>query len=641
MTTDTALPAVPAVRALLEGRLGADPDRRDLLERFDQWGGDLTRAVEEVYPPETVARVAELIAAAHQARPEALRARDRARLLSPDWIQQPSMLGYAAYAERLGGSLTGVADAIPYLSELGVTYLHLMPLLQPRPEPNDGGYAVADYRSVRSDLGTMADLADLAGQLHRAGISLTLDLVLNHVAREHEWAVRARAGEARYRDYFYAYDDRATPDAFEQTLLEVFPEFAPGNFTWDDDLQGWVWTTFQSWQWDLNWSNPDVFCEFVDIILFLANQGVDCLRLDAIAFLWKRLGTVCQNEPEVHAITEALRAMARIAAPALVFKAEAIVAPDELVAYLGVGERAGKVSDLAYQNSLMVQVWSALAAADARLMSVALSRFPSIPTTTAWATYLRCHDDIGWAIDDADAASIGWSGFEHRAFLADYYSGVFPGSPARGADFQVNPATGDRRTSGTAAGLAGVESAVAHGDDAACDLAIARLLCGYAMVLGYGGIPLLYMGDEIGLGADHGYLDDPARRDDNRWMHRPFMDWDLAAQRHDASTAAGRIWRGMRRLVTARASLASLHAATPTHVESTGDPALVLFVRSHAAGSLVQVYNVSAQRRLLPLGQLRGLLDAPFDVLASSSPPCEGDGLVLEPYGALWLVDRA
>ena len=271
------------------------------------------------------------------------------------------MLGYACYTERFADTLAGIPSRLPYLRDLGVTYLHLMPLLQPREGDNDGGYAVQDYRTVRADLGDVDDLRELTRTLRGHGVSLVLDLVLNHVAREHEWARRARAGEPRYRDYFHVFADREMPNAYESTLPEVFPDFAPGNFTWDADLDAWVWTTFNEWQWDLNWANPDVLVELADVVLYLANLGVEVLRLDAIAFTWKRLGTNCQNQPEVHAVTQALRTVARIAAPALAFKAEAIVGPRDLVQYLGQGRHAGRVSDLAYHNSLMVQVWSMLA----------------------------------------------------------------------------------------------------------------------------------------------------------------------------------------------------------------------------------------------------------------------------------------
>ncbi len=636
-------------RAALAALLPA-ADRDEVLPRYDRWGADLRTGLAAAYDLETtLPRVLEIVAAGHGDRSDALRRRDRDRLLRPDWFADPSTVGYVAYADRFAGDLAGVRRRIPYLADLGITYLHLMPLLEPREGPNDGGYAVADYRSVRPDLGTVDDLAALTADLHDAGISLTLDLVLNHVAREHAWARAARVGDARYRGYFHVFPDRAGPDAYERTLPEVFPAFAPGNFTWDDELGGWVWTTFNEWQWDLDWSNPEVFFEFAEIVLYLANLGVDCLRLDAIAFIWKRLGTTCQNQPEVHAITQALRALVRIAAPSVVFKAEAIVAPDDLVAYLGTGSHAGKVSDLAYHNSLMVQVWSALATRDARLMAAALTRVPPIPTTTAWATYLRCHDDIGWAIDDADAAAVGWSGAAHRAFLSDFYSGEFPGTFARGAVFQPNELTGDRRISGSAASLAGLEAALDEDDAAAIDLAVARLRCALAMVVGFGGIPLLYMGDEVALLNDHGFVHDPAHTDDNRWMHRPQMPWGIDGAPHvctdqmpparatAATAAAARVDADLRHLVRTRVSLDALHASVATSVHVPGDPAIVLFVRRHAAGTLVQAYNVSERPARLPRWDLAQYgIHEPWDHLAGARAVVEAEYVPLPPYAAAW-----
>jgi len=551
-------------------------------------------------------------------------------------------VGYAAYADRFADDLVGVAKRIPYLQRLGVTYLHLMPLLLPRPGASDGGYAVADYRAVRPDLGTMQDLADLADELHEAGIALTLDLVLNHVAREHEWAVRARAGEERYRNYFRLYDDRTIPDKFERTLPEVFPAFAPGNFTWDDELSSWVWTTFNAWQWDLDWSNPDVFVEFVDIVLFLANVGADVLRLDAIAFIWKRLGTQSQNQPEVHSITQALRAAAKIAAPSLVFKAEAIVAPDDLVQYLGRGEHAGKVSELAYHNSLMVQIWSALAARDARLMAVALDRFPVIPLTSAWASYVRCHDDIGWAIDDGDAAAVGWNGAEHRRFLSDFYSGAFAGSFAAGAVFQQNDATGDRRISGSNASLLGLERALDAGDLRAIELSLARIKLVYAMILGFGGLPLLYMGDELALLNDYGFVAVPEHADDNRWLHRPQMPWDLVAQLDlDSTSPAAQTFQTVERLIGVRSTLAPLHAAVPTHVAVASDSAVVLFVRRSAAGEFIGVFNVADRPAWIDASLLEQHgVTRPYDNISQTSPIRRGPGYELAPYECWWLTNR-
>lgn len=624
-------------------RLGADPSAAQVLARFDQWGPDLFSGLAAIYPEElvdTLARVVDLIVTTTQQRSRHLRERDLNR--PSDWFQSHEAIGYVAYTDLFAGDLQGVRTHIDYLRDLGVTYLHLMPLLQPRPEPNDGGYAVMDYRNVRPDLGSMADLAELATNLHESNIALTLDLVLNHVAEEHEWAVKARAGDPKFRNYFYIYPDRTMPDRFEATLPEVFPAFAPGNFTWNDDVHGWVWTTFNTWQWDVNWSNPDVFCEFVDIIGFLANQGVDCLRLDAIAFTWKREGTNCQNQPEVHQLTQALRAFTRIAAPSTIFKAEAIVGPNEVRAYLGEGEHAGKVSDMAYHNSLMVQIWSALAARDARLLVHALNAFAATPSTTAWATYLRCHDDIGWAIDDADAAAMGWSGFGHRNFLADFYSGDFDGSFAKGAHFQSNPLTGDKRTSGTAASLAGIEAALDHNNEQALTTAIDRLLCSYAIVFGFGGLPLLYMGDEWALLNDHTYLDDPSKAADNRWMHRPPMDWSLTQSSagdpltHD--NVARRVNKGVRALIAARTSLPGLHASVSSEIMGTEEPAVFMLVRRHPSGPIVEVYNLSEDPRNIRTDTIVNTLGTSVREVITQRTLTVGEGIQVPPYAAWWLV---
>ncbi|GGM07329.1 alpha-amylase family protein [Nakamurella endophytica] len=656
-------PAPPRVHRLAADELAAAPThRRELFGlQLDRWWTDLQDGLHRVYPADTARdlsdRLVVLAARAFADRDPDLARLDLQRTLEPDWFQSESMLGYACYADRFAGDLQRLRARIPYLRELGVTYLHLMPLLRPRPGDSDGGYAVADYRTVRENLGTVEDLRALATDLRHAGISLVLDLVLNHVAAEHEWAVRARAGEQRYRDYFYVYPDRTMPDAYERTLPEIFPDFAPGSFTWDDELSGWVWTTFNSWQWDVNWTNPDVFCEYADTVLFLAGLGVQVLRLDAIAFLSKRLGTDCQNQPEVHAITQALRAVARIACPAVLFKAEAIVGPADLVHYLGQGHHHGKVSDIAYHNSLMVQVWSMLASRDVRLAAHALAALPPAPSTTAWVTYLRCHDDIGWAIDDADAAAQGISGWEHRRFLADYYAGEFPGSPARGLVFQANPETGDRRISGMAASLAGLETAYEAalatltdgtapgagdrpGSTPELDIVVGRLFLAHAVVLGWGGIPVVWMGDELGMTNDEDWASEPGHEADNRWAHRPRMDWELAEQRHHPETVPGRVWTNLRHLVSVRAGLPQLHAAVAAEIGPVTDPGVLPVVRRHPLGVLLELFNVTDTWRAVPGWVLEryGLAGGTDRISGETVTPGPDGSVWLAPYAAVWIT---
>jgi len=631
------------------------------LDRLHRWGPDLLDGL-QVYADRPggdalARRVLDLMLTAHQARRPGLQDLDRERLLRPDWFARPDQVGYVCYPDRFAATLAGVGHKVDYLNDLGITYLHLMPLLKPRNGPDDGGYAVQDYRAVREDLGTMADLAALADLLHANGIALTLDLVLNHVAREHDWAQAAIRGQAPYRDYFLMFDDRAEPDAYERTLPEVFPDFAPGNFTFEPDIVrpdgtgAWVWTTFNTFQWDLDWTNPDVFCELLDVILTLANVGVDVFRLDAIAFLWKRLGTNCQNQPEVHDIVEALRAAVRIVAPGVIFKAEAIVAPEDLPSYLGTGRHAGKVSDIAYHNSLMVQLWSAMATGSAALARRALAVPPPKPVTTAWTTYVRCHDDIGWAISDTDAAAVGLSGYEHRAFLSRYFSGAYPGSYARGEVFQANPTTGDARISGTLASLAGLDAALEAqraGDPTAAErvnLALGRIFLLHAVVYGYGGIPLLYMGDELGLCNDRSYLDSPELADDNRWVHRPRMDWAAADGRDDPHTVAGRIFGGIRHLGRVRAQLPSLHAAVESQPVDLGHDAILGLLRRHPAGTLLEVFNVSSSWVRLPVHRVEALgLRNPVDHLSGYPATHDHDGFdeayAMPPYAAWWLAEN-
>ncbi len=633
--TGAPVTGAPAAGGPSGDPLAAVPEhrRRMFAARVERWRPDLVAGLEGLYDdPEGLAeRLLAVAARRYAARPEDLHDLDLRRTLAPDWFQAPGMLGYAAYTERYGGTLAGVGERLDHLRDLGVTYLHLMPLLRPRPAPNDGGYAVADFRSVREDLGDMDDLRALTARLRGAGISLCLDLVLNHVAREHPWAVAARSGDPTYRSYFHVYPDRAEPDAWEETLPEVFPAFAPGSFTFDDELGGWVWTTFNTWQWDLDWSNPAVIEEFADIICDLANAGCEVFRLDAIAFTWKRKGTASQNQPEVHGLTRALRALARIACPAVAFKAEAIVGPQDLLAYLGQGRHHGKVSDLAYHNALMVHLWSMLATQDSWMSSHALRSLPPPPSTTAWVTYARCHDDIGWAIGDEDAARAGLDGPAHRRFLSDFYAGRFPGSTARGLVFQHNPATGDQRISGSLASLAGVEEGDPH--------AVDRIVLLHAAILGFGGVPVIWMGDEVGLASDPDWAEEPEHADDNRWAHRPVMPWGADGRPPDPHGVLPRL----RHLVEVRRSLPHLHAAVPAEVLDPPDTGVFHVLRSHPEGAFLAVHNVTPTERLVPWWLLEecglGHEGAPLlDRITGAAPPFRDGAVVLPAYGVAWLT---
>ncbi len=583
--------------------------------------------------------------AAAAERPEVLRRLDRRREIDPGWFQRPGMQGYVCYVDQFCGSLAQLPDRLDYLAELGTTYLHLMPLLQPRPGENDGGYAVMDYRAVDPRLGTMDDLETVAGALHERGMSLCIDLVLNHTAREHAWAQGWLAGDPAYAGFYTAFPDRQMPDAYDATIPEVFPDRAPGSFTWVPEAcggsGGWVWTTFWPYQWDLDYTNPAVTLAMLGEIAWLANRGVDVFRMDAVPFMWKRLGTTCQNQPEGHRLLQLLHALTRLAAPGVIFKAEAIVAPEDLVPYLGAHERYHPECELAYHNQLMVLLWSSLATGDAGLARQSLGRMKPIPPSTSWVTYVRGHDDIGWAISDTDAGAVGVSGFGHRRFLNDFFSGRFAGSYARGALFQENEATGDARISGSAASLCGIEEALERGDDAALDRAVRRLVLLYSVIYAYGGIPLLYMGDELALRNDSGYLADAARAPDNRWMHRPPMDWAAAERRHDDGTLEGRVFSWLRRLGEARRSLPALHGAGESVVFDPGNPHVLAWRRRQPrSGTFVGLANFSPAAQLVDADSVTGYGTFPPTLASDGPPELRADKLLLPGLGFAWFAEH-
>ena len=524
------------------------------------------------------------------ARASDLRQLDQAREAHPLWFQSNQMLGGVCYVDLFAGDLEGVRSKIPYFKELGLTYLHLMPLFKVSAGENDGGYAVSSYREVHPPLGTMQQLAALARELRQAGISLVVDLVFNHTSDEHEWAERAKAGDEDYLDFYRIFPTRELPNRYEQNLREIFPDEHSGAFTYFPDLfkeGGWVWTTFHSYQWDLNYANPAVFNRMAEEMLFLANQGVEVIRLDAVAFIWKQMGTNCENLPEAHQLIRAFNAVARIASPALLFKSEAIVHPDDVVKYIDPAE-----CQLSYNPLLMALLWNSLATREVNLLAQALATRFQIHPQTAWVNYVRVHDDIGWTFSDEDAAELGINGNDHRRFLNEFYRGRFAGSFARGLPFQENPATGDCRISGTCASLAGLEKALREEGPHEVELAIRRILLIHGVILMVGGIPLLYLGDEIGMLNDYGYRDDPAHERDSRWVHRPRADWERYARRNDIATVEGRVYQGLQKLIALRKQQDAFSGGE-LEIVDTGSPHVLGFVRHHQHKQVVILANFS------------------------------------------------
>jgi amylosucrase len=532
------------------------------------------------------------------------------------------------------GNLQGIRDRIPYFKELGLTYLHLMPLFRCPPKNNDGGYAVSSFREVNPALGTMRELAELAAELRHSGISLCLDFVFNHTSDEHDWALKARAGHPDFQDYYLLFDDRALPDQYERHLREIFPEQAPGNFTFLPDLNKWVWTTFNTFQWDLNYRNPAVFRQMLDEMLFLANQGVEVLRMDAVVFIWKELGTTCENLPQCHDIIAALNALVRIVAPAMIFKSEAIVHPDWVAQFLG------EECEISYNPTFMVLLWEALATRSVKLLRHSMTKRFALPTGTAWVNYVRSHDDIGWSFADEDAAELWMNGFDHRQFLNRFYTGRFEGSFASGLPFNYNPRTGDMRISGSTASLAGLEKATVDNDSSLIDLAIGRILLIESLTIAAGGIPLLYLGDELGTQNDYAYRKDPAKAIDSRWVHRPAFDPRAWEQRRESATIPGRLFTAILKMIHIRKVNPAFAADGKASWLDCGNDHVLVLERMNAGHTVLILGNFSEQpqiieRRLLPAHNPR----EPYRDLLSDSAIQPDKTITLPPYAVLWLSE--
>ena len=557
---------------------------------------------------------------------------DAERENNPEWFQSNQMLGGVCYVDLFAGNLKGVQEKIPYFKELGLTYLHLMPLFRCPEGENDGGYAISSYREVNPALGSMQELSNLARLLRGQGISLVLDFVFNHTSNEHEWALKARAGDPDYQSFYYMFDDRSMPDAYERTLREIFPEEHPGAFTYFPEIGKWVWTTFHSNQWDLNYSNPVVFNRMAEEMLFLANAGVEVLRLDAVAFLWKQMGTNCENLPEAHMLIQAFNSIARISAPALIFKSEAIVHPDEVVRYIHPKE-----CQISYNPLLMALLWNTLATRQTDLLTFSMQERFKIHPRCAWVNYVRCHDDIGWTFSDEDAAQLGINGFDHRRFLNEFYTGKFPGSFARGLPFQENPRTGDARISGTCASLAGLEKAIYQETEREVELALRRILLIHSVILSIGGIPLIYLGDEIATLNDYRYREDPAKVRDSRWVHRPFADWEKYKRRHDETTMEGKLYSRLRRLIQLRKEIMAFGGAQ-TEILTLRSKHLFSYVRQLQNERVLAICNFSEQPQIIDGNEIRlHGLGYHFVDLVSYQPYSTINDLMLEPYQFVWL----
>lgn len=527
-------------------------------------------------------------------RPDFLNQRDQQKANKPiKWFLDNRLVGMSLYIDRFCDTISGLHSRLDYLQDLGVNYLHLMPLFESPANESDGGYAVSDFRKIDAQYGSLEDLKNIIADLNKRDMYLMLDMVLNHTSRQHMWAQKALQGDVYYQEFYYMYDDPVIPAKYEAAMPEIFPESSPGNFTYLQEIDKWVMTVFHQYQWDLNFSNPLVLAEMIDIILFYSNLGVDVLRIDAPAFIWKKMGTNCQNLPEAHRILQLIKLLVSIASPGMAILGEAIVAPHEIMKYFGAGDARTKECDIAYNATMMALQWDALATGKTRIMKSGHSLLKSKPLGTTWINYTRCHDDIGLGYSDENIRDGGFDPMAHRAFLQSYYSGKFPGSPATGALFSVNPKTNDARISGSLASLCGLEQAILTGDKNLLANAIRKIILMQAQSFMLGGIPMIFYGDEAVYTNDYSYLNDAGKSYDNRWMHRPRIDWVKNNKTSEEGSPEYEVYQATKKLIAIRKKYNVLADKNNFEWLPDEDIHLSAFVRNDEKQKLFCLFNYS------------------------------------------------
>jgi len=527
----------------------------------------------------------------YQARSEELKAWDKKREHNADWYAGNGMLGMLMYVDCFAGTLSGVREHLDYIRECGVNYLHLMPLLESPKGRSDGGYAVSDFRKVEPELGTMEDLAALSAECHDKEMAVCLDFVMNHTSEDHEWAKRARAGEKEYQDRYFFYDNWDIPNEFEKTVPEVFPQTAPGNFTWCEEAQKVVMTTFYPYQWDLNYANPVVFNDMTANMLNLCNHGVDIIRLDAVPYIWKTLGTRCRNLPEVHTLVRIMRMASEIVCPGTLLLGEVVMEPSKVVPYFGSVEKPE--CHMLYNVTTMASTWHTVATRDVRLLRHQLETVFALPKEYTFLNYLRCHDDIGWGLDYDFLKQFGMEEVPHKKYLNDFLTGHYWGSDSRGELYNDDPRLGDARLCGTTASLCGVEAAEYERNEWKLDHAIDLDIMLHAFLLTQTGIPVLYSGDEIGQLNDYTYHEDPLKSADSRYLHRGKFLWDEAKKRRSTKSRQGRIFKALRKLEKIRDKYPVFRSGADTWIVEPWNDHILGIGRYFEGEKLIALFNFS------------------------------------------------
>lgn len=562
-----------------------------------------------------------------------LKKRDIKKEKNPDWFKEKEMLGMMLYIDNFAGNLKGVEKKLAYLKECNVNCLHLMPFLDTPKGKSDGGYAVADFRKVRPDLGTMKDLARLTEKCHENGMNVCMDFVMNHTSEEHEWAKRARAGEGEYMSRYFFYDNGDIPARYEETVPQVFPTTAPGNFTWLPEIGHYVLTTFYPYQWDLNYRNPRVFNEMMYNFLFLANRGMDIIRIDAVPYIWKELGTSCRNLKEVHTIVRMMRMIAEIVCPSVILLGEVVMEPEKVVPYFGTVEKPE--CHMLYNVTTMATTWNSIATRDIRLLKKQMDIVSRLPKQYTFLNYLRCHDDIGWGLDFDTMKQWGMEEPSHKRYLNDYFTGKIADSISRGELYNDDPVTQDARFCGTTASMCGIEAAGFEGNAEKMQVAIQEDLMLHAYMLTQSGIPMLYSGDELGQVNDYSYKDDAEKASDSRYLHRGAFLWELADKRKDLSTVQGQLFQMLNRLEQIRRQENVFSQEAEVYTYDVHNDSILGILREYKGERFIALFNFSESEQTAWMqeeGIFRNLVNG--EIVEVKDP-------VLKGYEFVWMKYKA
>ncbi len=570
----------------------AAEDTGEFARRFEAYHDELRWLYMELYDNGSMfAELCDRLGQFYRERSAALKESDRKREADPGWYKQNDMLGMMLYIDNFAGTLNGVKEKLSYLEQCRVNYIHLMPFLETPKGRSDGGYAVSDFRKVQKKLGTMEDLEGLTAACHEKGIRVCMDFVMNHTSEDHEWAVKAREGDGEYMSRYFFFENSYIPSLYENTVPQVFPTTAPGNFTWLPEQKHFVMTSFYPYQWDLNYKNPRVFNEMMYNFLYLANRGIDVIRIDAVPYIWKELNTQCRNLPQVHTIVRLMRIISEIVCPGILLLGEVVMEPEKVTPYFGTVEKPE--CHMLYNVTTMATTWHTVATRDVSLLKKQLDTVFNLPREYLFLNYLRCHDDIGWGLDYGTLAQNGMEERAHKKYLNDYFQGYAGESNSRGELYNADPITGDARFCGTTASMCGIEKAGFEQDDAAMERAIRLDVMLHAYMFVQSGIPVLYSGDEIGQVNDYSYKEDPDKAGDSRYLHRGALDWDLTARISDKNSVQGRLFDRLGQLEEIRRREKVFGSDASVHTAETWDRSVLCVERCFGKEKLVALFNFS------------------------------------------------